>query len=264
MGRVIIWIGGIFATIGLVFVAVAGWRYLEDRSFAAAAVQRDRNGHPDGGQQRLGRHHLSGPVVSFRDAGGAEHIFGSGVSSSPPRYAAGDTVEVMYDPDSPDEAVIDSVLDRFFLALVFGGLGTVFSAIGGGILFYLFRKHQIAAQLRATGLPIQAKVLDCYLDTSLRVNGRNPWRVACEATHPATGSRRSSRARRCGSIPARTWPGSRCACWSIRRARTATSSTCPLVPREHDRLSGRACRTLAAIAGKKPRFGCGMILYLFG
>ena len=186
MGRVIIWIGGIFATIGLVFVAVAGWRYLEDRSFAAAAVhatgtviRMEGSSDSDGTTYR--------PVVSFRDAGGAEHIFGSGVSSSPPRYAAGDTVEVMYDPDSPDEAVIDSVLDRFFLALVFGGLGTVFSAIGGGILFYLFRKHQIAAQLRATGLPIQAKVLDCYLDTSLRVNGRNPWRVACEATHPATG-----------------------------------------------------------------------------
>jgi hypothetical protein len=100
----------------------------------------------------------------------------------------GEQVDVIYQPWSPDEAVIDGFFDRFFLPLLFIGLGTLFAAIGGGLLFFLFRRRRIVAQLRSTGVPIQAKFVDCYLDRSIKVNGRSPWRVRCQATHPATGN----------------------------------------------------------------------------
>jgi hypothetical protein len=102
-------------------------------------------------------------------------------------YSTGETVEVIYAPGAPDEAIIDSFLERTFLPLIFGGLGTVFTAIGGGMIVAWLRGRRIAAQLRASGLPIQAKFVECYLETRVRVNGRSPWRVVCQATHPATG-----------------------------------------------------------------------------
>jgi hypothetical protein len=186
MGRVWIWVGGVFAAIGLLFVAIAAWLYLNDRSFAAGGerapgvvIEMAGSGGSDGYSYR--------PVVEFRDAQGQRHVFTSSVSSNPPRYSRGEAVEVIYAPASPDEAVIDSFLDRFFLPLMFGGLGTLFAAIGLGLLSAWLRGRRIAAQLRASGLPIQARVVECYRDTSVQVNGRSPWRVACQATHPATG-----------------------------------------------------------------------------
>src|SRR6478609_4575325 len=38
MGRALVWIGGIFAALGVLFVAGAGWFYLADRSFAASGL----------------------------------------------------------------------------------------------------------------------------------------------------------------------------------------------------------------------------------
>jgi len=191
MGRALNWIGGIFASLGLVFVAGAAWFFLADRSFAAAGerapgtvIEMIGSRDSDGG-------HTYKPVVEFRDAAGRRHVFTSNVSSSPPQHSVGESVEVIYAPDSPDEAVIDSFVDRFLLPLILGGLGTLFAAIGFGVLFARLRRRQIAAQLRASGLPIQAKVVECYHDTSLKVNGRSPWRVVCQATHPADGKMHS-------------------------------------------------------------------------
>ena len=182
-----VWVGGIFAAVGLVLVAGAGWFYLADRSFAEAGV------HTQGvviemiGSRDSDSDYTYKPVVEFLDADGRRHMFTSSVSSSPPQYSTGERVEVIYAPDSPDEAVIDSFLDRFLLPLVFGGLGTLLAAIGLGLLFARLRGDRIAAHLRASGLPIQANVVECYRDTSVQVNGRSPWRVVCQATHPATG-----------------------------------------------------------------------------
>ena len=191
MGRVLVWIGGVFAALGVAFLAGAGWSYLADRSFAAAGAHAQGTViEMVGGRDSDGDYSYK-PVVEFRDADGRRHVFTSNVSSSPPQHAAGERVQVIYAPATPDEAVIDSFLDRFLLPLILGGLGTVFAAIGFGLLFARLRGRRIAAELRASGLPIQAKVVECYCDTSVRVNGRSPWRVVCQATHPATGKLQS-------------------------------------------------------------------------
>jgi hypothetical protein len=187
MGRVLVWIGGIFAALGVVFVIGAGWSFLADRNFAAAGARAQGTVIEMIGSRDSDGDYSYKPVVEFRDAEGRRHEFTSNVSSSPPQHSTGESVEVIYDPASPNRAVIDSFLDRFLLPLIFGGLGTVFAAIGFGVLFARLRRRQIAAQLRANGLPIQAKVSECFHDTSLKVNGRSPWRVVCQATHPADG-----------------------------------------------------------------------------
>jgi len=187
MGRVLVWIGGIFASLGVVFVSVAGWAYLRDQSFAEAGLRAQGRVIELIGSRDNDDGYTYAPVVEFRDADGLRHVFVSSVSSNPPQYATGEAVDVIYAANSPDEAIIDGFVDRFLFPLIFGGLGTVFAAIGFGLLFARLRARQIAAQLRASGLPIQAKVVECYRDTSVTVNGRSPWRLLCQANHPATG-----------------------------------------------------------------------------
>jgi hypothetical protein len=83
--------------------------------------------------------------------------------------------------------MIDGFMDRFFLPLMFVGMGSLFAAIGAGMLFAYVRRRKIIAQLRRSGLPIEAEFLECYRDTSTKVNGRSPYRVVAQTTHPATG-----------------------------------------------------------------------------
>jgi len=191
MSKVIAWIGGIFAAIGLALAAISGWFYFEDRDFAAGGLRaqgtviemssiRDTNGS-----------YSSRPVVEFFDAGGTRHVFTSSVSSSPPSHATGDRVDVIYAPEAPETAVIDDFFERSFIPLMFVGMGAVFAVIGGGMLFAWLRRRRIVARLRASGIPIQAKFVECYLDTSVRVNGRSPIRVVCQAVHPGTGKLQS-------------------------------------------------------------------------
>lgn len=191
MSKVFVWIGAIFLPLGLVFAGLGGWLYLEDRSLAATGarargtvIEMVSNRDSDGD-------YTYRPVVEFHDSGGERHAFTGSVGSNPPSRSTGETVDVIYQPWSPENATIDSFFDRFFLPFVFTGLGTLFAGIGGGLLVAWFRRRRIIAQLHASGLPIQAKFVECYQDTSTRVNGRSPWRVTCQATHPATGKLQS-------------------------------------------------------------------------
>jgi len=193
MSKVMVWFGAIFGGVGLVFAAIGGWFFLDDRDLAAGGVRtqgtvielvesRDSDGD-----------YSYRPRVEFFAPDGTRHEFTGRVGSSPPSHSAGETVEVIYAPDRPDRAMIDGFFDRFLVPLVFGGMGSLFAAIGGGVLFALIRRRRIVEQLRTNGLPIQARFVDCYQDTSVKVNGRSPWRVTCQAPHPATGKLQSFR-----------------------------------------------------------------------
>ena len=193
MGKTAAWIGAIFGSVGLVFAAVACWLYLADRSVAAGGV------HPQGtlvemvGSRDSDGSYSSRPVVEFVAADGTRHRFASSVSTSPPAYSVGQRVDVIYPPGAPEDAILDGFVDRFLLPLIFGGIGTLFAAIGGGLVFAWLRRRRIVARLRASGLPIQARFVECYRDTSVKLNGRSPFRVVCEAVHPGTGKLHSFR-----------------------------------------------------------------------
>ncbi len=190
MGKTVAWIGGIFAPIGLALAALGGWFYLQDRTLVEGALsargtvlQLAVSSDSDGYSYR--------PVVMFVDAQGSRHVFTGQVGSNPPSHSPGERVTVLYRPEAPDKAVIDSVLERFFVPLMLAGMGTLFASIGLGLIYAWLRRRRIVARLHASGLPIQAKFVECYRDTRITVNGRSPFRVVCQATHPATGQLQS-------------------------------------------------------------------------
>ncbi len=187
MNKVILFIGAIFLPLGLIFAGVGLWAYFDDKALADAGlraggtvVELSRSRDSEGSVSFR-------PVVAFRDARGIEHQFVGSLGSNSSRHSIGETVGVIYDPDAPGRARIDGFMDRFFLPLMFGGIGSIFALVGAGMLAAYFRRRKIVAELKARGLPIEADFLECYLDTRTKMNGRSPWRVACQAVHPATG-----------------------------------------------------------------------------
>lgn len=56
--------------------------------------------------------------------------FQSDVSSSPPAWRVGEAVKVLFDPNDPSQAVIDSFMARWLVPLLLGFIGGVFAFLG--------------------------------------------------------------------------------------------------------------------------------------
>ncbi|WOE74711.1 DUF3592 domain-containing protein [Alterisphingorhabdus coralli] len=194
MGKVGWWLGGIFFAFGLLFMGTGGGIAIHDQQFAGTAeratgtvtdIRSSRGARRR--SQRTSRRRTYKPVVNFEDAQGQRHEFVSSHGSNPSSYEIGDSVDVLYDPASPADAMIDSDMERGFLPLLFLGLGGVFAAIGGGFLYVGWRRKKTIAALKLRGKKIMARVISCERDTSIKINGRSPYRVTAQAEHPATG-----------------------------------------------------------------------------
>jgi hypothetical protein len=84
------------------------------------------------------------PVVAYR-GGQTTHEITGRVGTSPPAYAVGEVVSVLYLPSKPRKARIDSFAERRLLPAIFGGIGAVLFVIGvGGSLW----QRQLAARRR--------------------------------------------------------------------------------------------------------------------
>jgi hypothetical protein len=83
---------------------------------------------------RLSVSYSYAPVVRFRH--GAQQIqFSDSVASNPPAYHVGETVNVLYLESDPYDAKIESFTSLWFLPMLFGGIGTIFLAVGAGMIF---------------------------------------------------------------------------------------------------------------------------------
>ena len=66
------------------------------------------------------------PVFLFSEANGTRHTIDSHASSNPPGFSIGQKVPVLYEPDRPTHAKIDSHWQLWALPDVFGAVGFTF------------------------------------------------------------------------------------------------------------------------------------------
>ena len=126
------------------------------------------------------------PVVRFSMDDGAPREFTSSTGSNPASYSVGERVEVLYFEDSPQDAKINSFSDLWLGTLILGGLGATFFLIGGGMILATMRATRLATYLRAHGTPISAEFQSVSVNTSVRVNGRSPFRIVSQWRNPST------------------------------------------------------------------------------
>lgn len=73
------------------------------------------------------------------------------------------------------------------MALIFSGLGLPFFLIGLGFLFKDAQNKKKEQQLRESGSRILADLVAVQFNTNVRVNGRCPFIIQCQAVNPADG-----------------------------------------------------------------------------
>ncbi|HLG41760.1 MAG TPA: DUF3592 domain-containing protein [Planctomycetota bacterium] len=81
-------------------------------------------------QDRAGFVTMYRPIIKFETAKGETVKFESKVKSSSEKVAGGRPLIVLYDPDRPTDADVDSFLHLWFFEILMGVLGGVFLAIG--------------------------------------------------------------------------------------------------------------------------------------
>lgn len=129
------WLGpAIFGGFGLIFVCVGAGILMNELAFGRTAqkaegVVVDLVSRTTTGKRRST---VYAPAVEF-PVNGKTVRFVSSTASSPPEHEVGERVPVLYDPSRPENAEIDTWMARFFLPTVFLILGSIFTAIGGGI-----------------------------------------------------------------------------------------------------------------------------------
>lgn len=134
-------IGTIFLIVGLVIASVGGFFFFSSQDLvrnglrASGTVIELRKAPTSKGYT---------PVVQFETADHQVITAVGKIGSNPPMHKAGDSVTVVYRAESPEEITLDDPLELYFFTYLFGGIGSVFAMIGGGMLiFSLFKPRRV-------------------------------------------------------------------------------------------------------------------------
>lgn len=133
--------------VGLSLLLGAAWSVSSTKAWIAQATEvqgkviemvriRDRD---DGG-------YMYAPVVRFETAEGSTVEFQSTLRSNPPGYRTGQTVSVLYDPEDPQSASIHGVLSLWLSSIVLGFIGSMFLAMGTGMIVICGRVAKFFAE----------------------------------------------------------------------------------------------------------------------
>ncbi|KJY41556.1 hypothetical protein VR41_12085 [Streptomyces sp. NRRL B-1568] len=127
-------VGALCLVAGLIFTGISVSFLTDAKRAPGTVVALDWREDPDGGS-RTGHADdapAAYPVIEFTSADGTPRRFRDSAGSNPPSYKVGEQVEVLYRPNSPEDARIKGFLSLWLLPLIFGGIGLVFTGIGTG------------------------------------------------------------------------------------------------------------------------------------
>lgn len=129
---------------------------------------------------------LYAPRVRFVTARERTVEFTTDSASSPPSFHEGERVRVLYDPEQPGEAKIDSWFQLWGGVAILCFIGGIFTLVGGGVLLGGRMKRASTESLRREGRQVMATFESVERNTSCSVNGTHPWRVRAQWLDPQT------------------------------------------------------------------------------
>ncbi|SHM80520.1 DUF3592 domain-containing protein [Morganella morganii] len=169
---------GIFAVIGLLMLMGGSYFYLSGYS-------QEKSGIVVTGQIIDLSVHRSDdgasycPVVKYTD-GKEEYVMESSYCSSGYRNALGDDIDVIYQPGSPDNAVIHAFGGLYGGAVILLGMGAVFALVGTLPLIIMYLRSKSGQRLLREGMPVKARFSEVILNTTININGRSPFQIVAQ------------------------------------------------------------------------------------
>lgn len=126
------------------------------------------------------------PVVSFITNDGETVEFKANYGSNPPRHSRGDEIKVRYDPYDPYKARLDSFFALWGITTIFGAIGLAMIDAGIAMLVVSALSARKEKWLRESGKAITTEFQAVEVNTSVRVNNRNPYQIVSQWLNPET------------------------------------------------------------------------------
>lgn len=139
----------IFGIAGIVPLCLGLYVLAERRAFVAAAAESEGEVVAivlASSKARTGGDDLNSyaPRVRFTTASGQPVEFQASAASSDTGYRVGDRVAVLYLPDAPDNASINSFFHLWIFPTILLGLGGVFTLLGAGLGVLVYKERRSA------------------------------------------------------------------------------------------------------------------------
>lgn len=175
--------GAVFLSVGLLTIGIGIGMFASYQSFKRTAVETDAiitdidvYRRSSGGESKTSR------IVWIRYGfDGEEYENTLGYYSSGMRK--GDSVKIYVNPDNPSDIKANSILAEIILIL----MGLPFSAVGGGFIISSVKKSILKKSLLTDGEQMSGIITNVYPDTSIKINGRNPFKADCKVVDPYSG-----------------------------------------------------------------------------
>lgn len=123
------------------------------------------------------------PVIDFQGNDGKLYTHYERSGSYPPRFKEGQKVEILYSPDNPNKAQVDSSPS---LLLLFLFLGIIITITPTGVLLYRKRKEKNKNFLLKFGKHIQTKFVRVEESRRIKVNNVSPFCIRTQWLNPKT------------------------------------------------------------------------------
>jgi len=141
----------VFGIVGLVPLCLGLYVYSERRNFVSTAIESEGEVVEivrASSKARTGGDDLNSyaPKVRFVTASGEAVEFQASVSSGDPGYRVGDRAAVLYLPDSPEGAIINSFFHLWLAPTLLLGLGGGCTVLGVLLALLAFRERRMGSQ----------------------------------------------------------------------------------------------------------------------
>jgi hypothetical protein len=181
----------IFLAVGLLLLVISGIIWYNKKKFETKSVKTTgtvidliAKSSSSGSQPTYS------PVINYLDAYGVKHRYIARYSSNPPEYKIGERVTIYYDLKNPDNANAAG-WGEYLGVIIAGGLGLVFSLLGGIYFGISTLRRRRNGRLKQSGQLIRADVVAVDVNNAISVNRRHPWFIRCDWKDPLTGKKNS-------------------------------------------------------------------------
>lgn len=130
-----------FPFVGVVLISISTWLFLDSRQFVQEA-EKASGTVIDFKERSSQDSYTYAPIVSYKTAANQTIEFVSSTSSNPPSHQAGETVDVLYIPNDPYDAEINSFFSLWGISLVFLSLGLIFLTLGFVFVYFYFKERK--------------------------------------------------------------------------------------------------------------------------
>jgi hypothetical protein len=133
-------VGSVFLGVGIILLSVAGYLIISNNKFEQRAIHtkgkvidyRNYQSSNDNG----GSTTMYTPVFEYAFSG-KSYQHASSTSSSSPEYEIGEEVDVLVDPKNPKEILINTFWEKWFVVVLLGIMGTIFTGVGYAVFRFV-------------------------------------------------------------------------------------------------------------------------------